>query len=299
MSDYPDYPSVAATPYPYDMLTLIRLVMASGNKASILPTITGVSGKYSPDLLLELYEKYAKGIQQAPVYPQDGLEYKQLLCDRLREAYVARFNLSIPGTLGVSKVNNFIPLTVAGDPLASDTVYMASAVDTAYAREVPAVELRTRTLPLPKHAKRNVKSVAGHTANWLSALNRFLLQKNYKRMPDVRTGEMRILAWEIRKNQRNPHLYPSVSLLCTANISMVLDIYVNTERLDVFNYARQLPNQPSIPRSLIDSPFAGVVTVNEFGQYVMGLGLAQLTIRISINSSVAKARKTKIMSESR
>lgn len=299
-------PVLAENQPTFNIITLLRLLLESKAQPSVLPTY--FPNKIATDLLVETYAKCAHRI----VYDSPSFSTEEQVAQGVREALRQKVRdatgVAIPGTF--NKVN----CAMRGDwiPIRSDIPVIENGPLPYYAIEVeaadlvsvnPALQLPVQTDAkgkLPKKvAVSKVKSVADTSANWLSQLNTLLKGHIYTRHPDVLTSTMRIVSYAVRSNQRNPQLYPQIVILCTADLSMVLDIYINNERMDVFHYANKGLNQITAPPSVKDDDFSGMITADEYAQYTLGLSLALLNIRSLLQTSRINARKTKVLPEIR
>ena len=301
-------PVLAKNRLTFDPLALLRLLLASkARSTAVLPTY--LPNKIAADALLEVYAKYAWRITyEAPSFETtEAIEQatRELLRQRVRNAT----GIVIPGTQPPESLPEMTPISMVGDVLADVAADLPQyAMETAAYAILPEA-LSTRVLqPTPVAAERvapirkgnaPTKSVAGATAKFLTSVNNLLRTHYYDRLPDLLTTEMRVVEFGIRPNQRNPQLYPRVSLLCTANLSMVLDIYINNERMNVFHYAGRGSNMVTAPMSVRSPTFHGLITVNEYNQYVTGLSLALLGLRTAIKDARRKAFNTKVLPEIR
>jgi hypothetical protein len=288
----------------FNVVTLLRILLESKARPSALPTYA--PNKVPVDLLLETYAKSAHLIVYDSPSFSTAEQINQSVRESLRQKVRDATGIAIPGTTGYDLYLQYVPIRHENDVLApvdSDLPY--------YVVEAEAIEILptgSSLLPvqtdikgkLPKKVSPSqIKSVAGATANWLSQVNNFLKSHVYKRAPDLLTSEMRILDFSINRNQRNPQLFPHIVILCTADLAMVLDIFVNNTRMDVFHYANRGLNQVTAPVSVKDTTFSGLLTVQEFGQYNLGLALALLAIRHVVQGARITARKTKVLPEIR
>ena len=295
----------------YNILTLMKILLESKGNPFVLPTY--FPNKTSPDLLVETYAKFAgKIVQEAPSYitvEAVSQKIREALRQQVRDAY----GVNIPGTFGFSNSDGYIPIKLKEEMIAEvpkDLPFYACLVtpteipevteDTAKAHKRRASKGKINgdkdTMPLIEAGKPQ-KSVAGTTAAWLSDLNRLLLTHNYRRQPDIATTEMRILDYKVLDNQRNPQDYPHIVILCTVDLSFVLDVFVNNARLELFHYENQRVNTLSLPTSLKTDPTLGVVTTREFTQYGAGLAMALIKIRLLVQDARVKSKNQHVLSE--
>lgn len=272
----------------FDMLTLLRLMVEYNAGTKALPTIIKLDGmKYSPDLLVETYVKHASNVAIGAPFATGRDNAWQGAKQGLRLRAQQEKYIKTP----LAENPEFTVPLVEGCDCASEYDFAKGKVASNR-----AVETDARAIPKTTPGG---KSVAATTATFLTSLNRFLLMKRYKRNRDVRTGEMRIISYSARPDVKNPHLYPAISFICTSNMSMVIDVFIANTRLEIFHYAGLQPNMPSVPRSIVESPYVGAITQNEMTSYVNGMHTALLTVRMVVLDAIIKARKTKTLAQVR
>lgn len=306
-------PVLAENRIGFDPVKLLRVLLESkARNTTMLPTY--LPNKFAVDALLDAYAKNAwRIVYSAPCFETNEMvqqHTRELLRQKVRNAT----GINIPGTFGAESLPEMIPIHTADDQLldlpvdmartqyveeaapVNFTLLMPQAISDRIGQPTPMVA--DDNLPIRK-PKGRMRSVAGATAHFLSGVNTFVRAHQYVRLPDLLTSEMRVVEFGIRANQRNPQLYPRISLLCTANLSMVLDVYVNNNRLDVFHYGGRGRNSVTAPMSVKNPTFAGLITLAEFSQYMTGLTMAMVTLRDVVRKAHLKALNTKTLPEIR
>jgi hypothetical protein len=301
-------PVLAVNRLTFDPLALLRILLESKARGtSVLPTY--LPNKIAADALLDVYAKDAFRITyEAPSYETTEM-INQATRELLRQKVRNATGIAIPGTQPPESLPEMTPISIIGDSLVETASDLPQYVVETAAYAILPQALSERVLqPTPVAAERvaplrkgnaPTKSVAGATAKFLTSVNTLLRTHYYDRLPDLLTTEMRVVEFGVRHNQRNPQLYPRVSLLCTANLSMVLDVYINNERLNVFHYAGRGSNMVTAPMSVRSPTFRGLITLAEYNQYVTGLSLALLALRDKIKEARRMAMTTKVLPEIR
>lgn len=267
-----------------NILSMLQLMMESklpANQVGALATM--VPGKWSPDLLVETYFKYANLVMKLPPQFSSIEQVQQTIRENLRQKVHNTTGINIPGTFTTSY--DFVPFVTELDS--------ALPVQLNEMLENLAGEYH---IDCARPAG-TMQSVASVTADWLQRLRGIAFTHNYHKLPDILIQDTRAIEFGPRKNVRNPALYPKISLIATENLGFVFDIFINGEKLDVFAYGSQAPHQATVPPSLITGPFTGLLPVEEMAQYQRGLALALIKIRDVVLKARTEDRRTKTVAE--
>jgi hypothetical protein len=277
-------PELPSRPGP-NILTLLMLmqqskIMTPAALAGMLPI------KWSPDILVDMYSRASKRIVYDSPSFSTGERIQQAIRENLRQKVRNATGVAIPGTTEPN-VSDFVPFMQQGDEnLLKNFIEMVDQDDRSN-------ELDTAN----PNNKDRMQSVGSATSAWLNKVKTTLFTHKYRRQPDIRVADTLIIEYGPRTGVKNPQLYPKIAFICSTNGAFIFDIFINTEKQEVFSYGSQLPHQITAPPSLLADPFLGMLTQAEYSQYLRGLALAYLKIRDAVNIARTEDKRTKTLKD--
>jgi hypothetical protein len=268
-----------------NILTLLLLMMQSKlTNPAMLATL--MPAKWSPDILVDMYSRASKRIvYESPSFSTNE-RIAQAMRESLRQQVRDKYGVFIPGTHDSSQLP--VPFMTPDDENALKNMLSMNGDDET--SEDVSKEKKKGTKKSDA-----IKSVAGTTAAWVNKVKNLLISHRYKKNTDIVVADTLIMDFVPRKGVRNPDLYPKISFVCSSNGAFIFDIFINTDRLNVFSYGTQLPHQITAPPSVLQSGFNGMLTSMEFSEYQRGLALAYLKIRETANHARKEDDRTKTL----